>query len=278
MNIEKYKNYNQKLLAILGTIVALMAAVGLIMLIFFGITEMAREIRYNRQDDGILSEEKIEKLQQENKRKQVISFDFPKLVDTINSIYIIPVRHKTLNAAEYIDEEVLGVLDMYSSSNVKVDSRYSESYYGSFNNLLIYDLRKKSVETLFEDRINFSEIRTEVIGNEIIVLFVASLKDTYKDGVINLKDLKSLYAYSLSDKKLRKISGDNLDVQYYDFILDSKNILISFGIDYDKDGQFDNTAEPSVVKKYDFAKDELVDIIDNETSKKLQNLLEGSNK
>ncbi len=278
MNIEKYKNYNQKLLAILGTIVALMAAVGLIMLIFFGITEMAREIRYNRQDDGILSEEKIEKLQQENKRKQVISFDFPKLVDTINSIYIIPVRHKTLNAAEYIDEEVLGVLDMYSSGNVKVDSRYSESYYGSFNNLLIYDLRNKSVETLFEDRINFSEIRTEVIGNEIIVLFVASLKDTYKDGVINLKDLKSLYAYSLSDKILRKISGDNLDVQHYDFILDSKNILISFGIDYDKDGQFDNTAEPSVVKKYDFAKDELVDIIDNETSKKLQNLLEGSNK
>ena len=197
---------------------------------------------------------------------------------SINSIYIIPVRHKTLNAAEYIDEEVLGVLDMYSSGNVKVDSRYSESYYGSFNNLLIYDLRNKSVETLFEDRINFSEIRTEVIGNEIIVLFVASLKDTYKDGVINLKDLKSLYAYSLSDKILRKISGDNLDVQHYDFILDSKNILISFGIDYDKDGQFDNTAEPSVVKKYDFAKDELVDIIDNETSKKLQNLLEGSNK
>jgi len=147
-------------------------------LIFFGITEIAREIRFNRQDDGILSEEKIEKLQQENKRKQVISFDFPKLVDTLNSIYIIPVRHKTLNAAEYIDEEVLGVLDMYSSGNVKVDSRYSKSYYGSFNNLLIYDLRNKSIETLFEERINFSEIRTEVIGNEIIVLFVASLKDT----------------------------------------------------------------------------------------------------
>lgn len=278
MNIERYKNYNQKLLAILGTIVALMAAVGLIMLIFFGITEIAKEIRYNKQDDGILSEEKIEKLQQENKRKQVISYDFPKLIDTLNSIYIIPVRHKTLNAAEYIDEEVLGVLDMYSSGDVKVDSRYSKSYYGSFNNLLIFDLRNKSIETLFEERINFSEIRTEVIGNEIIVLFVASLKDTYKDGVINLKDLKSLYAYSLSDKKLRKISVDNLDVQHYDFILDSKNILISFGIDYDKDGQFDNTVEPSLIKKYDFAKDELVDIIDNETSKNLQNLLEGSNK
>ena len=276
MNIEKLKNYNQKLLAMLGTILVLMAAIGLIMLIFFGITEIAREIRYNRQDDGILSDEKIEELQQENKRQQVISYDFPRLVDTINSIYIIPVRHKTLNAAEYIDEEVLGVLDMYSSGNVKVDSRYSNSYYGSFNNLLIYDLRKKSIETLFEERINFSEIRTEVIGNEIIVLFVASLKDTYKDGVINLKDLKSLYAYSLSDKKLRKISEDNLDVQHYDFILDSKNIIIRFGIDYNKDGQFDNTTEPSVIKKYDFAKDELVDIIDDETSKKLQKLLEGS--
>lgn len=276
MKIEKLKNYNQKLLAILGTIVALMAAVGLIMLIFFGITEIAREIRYNRQDDGILSDEKIEELQQENKRQQVISYDFPRLVDTLNSIYIIPVRHKTLNAAEYIDEEVLGLLDMQGS--VKVDSRYSKSYYGSFNNLLIYDFKNKSIVTLFHERINFSEIRTEIIGDEIIILFAASLKDTYKDGVINLKDLKSLYIYSLSENRLRDISEDNLDIQHYDFALNSKDLLISFGIDNDSDGQYDNSYEPTIIKKYDFKNDKLLDIIDKETSKNLQKLLEGSKK
>jgi hypothetical protein len=274
MTIEKLKNYNQKLLALLGTIVVLMAAVGLIMLIFVGITEMAREIRYNRQDDGILSDEKIEELQQENRRKQVISYDFPQLIDTLNSVYIIPVGHKTLNAAEYIDEEVLGLLDIHGS--VKVDSRYSKSYYGSFNNLLIYDLKNKSIVTLFDERINFNEIKTEIIGDEIIILFAASIKDTHKDGVINLKDLKSLYIYSLSANRLRKISEDNLDVQHYDFAINNKDLLIRFGIDKDSDGQYDNSSEPTIIKKYDYENDKLIDIIDKETSENLQKLLEGT--
>lgn len=276
MKIEKVKNYNQKLLAILGTILVLLAAVGLVLFVFFGITEISREIRYNRPYDGILSDERIEELQKENKRQQVISYDFPRLVDTLNSVYIIPVRHKTLKEAEYIDEELLGLMNFYESE--EIDARYSKSYYGSFNNLLIFDVKEKSLTTLFDERINFNEIRTEIIGNEILILFSAALKDTYKDGVINLRDLKSLYIYSLSDKRLRKISEDDMDVLNYDFAYDTKDLLISFGIDYNKDGKYNSSSEPSVIKKYDFINDQLVDIIDNETNIQLQKLLEGSDK
>ena len=188
MNIDKLKIYNQKLLAIFGTILVIMAAVGLIMMIVSGISELRWLLSSNDTEDGILSDEKIEELQLENKRQQLVSYDFPQLIDTLNSIYIIPVRHKTLNSAEYIDEEVLGLLDMQSGSNFKSDKRYSHRIYGSFNNLIIYDLKKKEAKPLFETRINFSEIRTEIIQDDVLVLFTAAEQDTYKDGVINLKD------------------------------------------------------------------------------------------
>lgn len=274
MNIEKIKNYNQKLLAILGSIVVLMAAIGLIMLIFFSITEMTRSIRYNHDDDGILSDEKIEKLQQENKRKQLISYDFPRLVDTINSIYIIPVRHKTLNTAEYINDETLGLLDSYGE--VKSNSRYSGYYYGSFNNLIVYDLKNGITRKLFDKRVNFGEIRTEVVGDDILILFTAAEEDTYRDGVVNLTDLKSLYIYSLKEGKLRSISGGGTDVVYYEFIPGSKDILVRLGIDYNEDGKFDSDSEPSIIKKYVYKSDELVVVIPQSLNAGLQKLLEGS--
>ena len=71
MNIDKIKNYNQKVLAVLGTVVALIAVVGLISIIIFTINEIGRTFRHNNQNNGILSDEKIEELQQENKRKQL---------------------------------------------------------------------------------------------------------------------------------------------------------------------------------------------------------------
>jgi len=63
MNIDRLKNYNQKLLAILGTVIALLAVVGLITASYFAITEIRRDLRYNKQEEGILSGEEVEKLQ-----------------------------------------------------------------------------------------------------------------------------------------------------------------------------------------------------------------------
>jgi len=274
MKIEQIKNYNQKLLAVLGSIVVLMASIGLIMLIFFGVTEMVRTLRYNNEEGGILSDKKIEELQKENKRKQLISFDFPRLVDTINSIYVIPIKHKTLNTAEYIDDGVLGIMDSYGK--VKSDSRYSSHYYGSFNNLIVYDLNTGSVHKLFDARVNFGEIRTKSFENSVMILFTVANQDTYKDGVVNLSDLKALYIYSTKEDKLRMISSEGMDIMQYDFLLNSKDLLIQFGVDYNRNGKHEEDVEPSLIKKYDFEDDKLVNIIPDELEDELQKLLEGT--
>jgi hypothetical protein len=105
---------------------------------------------------------------------------------------------------------------------------------------------------------------------------MASEKDTYKDGVINLNDFKSLYIYSFSQDKMRKIGIDGMDVYNYKFLNNSKNLIIEFGVDKNNDGQYQKYNEPSLVKKYDFESGQLTDIIDEKINSDLQKTLEGT--
>jgi len=272
MNIEKIKNYNQKLLAILGTILVLIAIVGLILFTYAIITDISSSYRFNNQNDGILSDEKIEELQKENKRKQLISYETPSLIDTLNLIYMIPVSHKTLNSAELIDNFI------GSHASYDIDNRYSSQYYGDYNNLLIYDYKNHNIKKLFTDRINFTNIQTEYFKDDILVLFKASTKDTYRDGVINQLDYKTLFLYSLKDKKLIEIKLEDADVSQTSFVEGSKDLIINFGVDHNKDGKFDQYSEPSLIKKYDYENGKLIDIVSQEINIELQMNLEGSKK
>ncbi len=276
MNIEKIKNYNQKLLAVLGTVVTLIAIVGLISISVFAITEIRRSFRHTNTDEGILSDEKIMELQQENKRKQLISYEAPQLIDTVNLVYIIPVSHKTLNSAEFIDDEPLGLLD--SGGSYKANKRYSKQYYGDYNNLLIYDYKNHNVEKLFIKRINFGNIRTEYFKDDILVLIEAATDDTYKDGVVNQLDYKTLFIYSLSGKRLKEVKLENADVSQVNFVENSKDLIIKFGIDHNNDGKFDQYSEPSLIKKYDYNTGELIDIVSENINNELQMNLEGTKK
>ncbi len=275
MKIDKIKNYNQNLLAVLGTVLLLIAIMGLFLMAIFFISELNRN-NYRNTEEGILSDEKIEELQQENKRKQLISYESPRLVDTLNLVYIIPVSHKTLKNEEAIEAEAL--LDLRSSDSYQRDKRYSNRYYGDFNNILVYDYKNQEVVKLFDRRINFAKIQTEYFEDDILVLFKASTKDTYKDGVINQMDYKTLFIYSLKSQKLREVQWENADVSEFNFVENSKDLIINFGIDHNRDGKFDSYIEPSLIKKYDYANDKLADIVSDQMSKELQMNLEGTKK
>ncbi|MDO3696006.1 hypothetical protein QVZ41_14230 [Wenyingzhuangia sp. chi5] len=277
MKIEKVKNYNQKLLAILVTIGVIFLIIALISFIFMAIQE-SRRYNYNEPETGILSEEKIKELQKENKRKQVISYESPILIDTLNLNYIIPVSHKTLNETE----DITGLLSAFPSSDSEIskkkDNRYSRSVYGIFNNIILYDGKKGTNNKLFNGRLNFEKIDTEYFEDEILVLIKASGKDTFKDGVINLKDFSSLYIYSLKEEKMRKIEVSGMDVFHFNFIEKTKDLIIEFGVDKNKDGFYESYNEPIVIKKYDFKNEKLVDIIDTKINSELQKSLEGTEK
>ena len=270
MTIEKY---NQKLLAILGTIGVLFLTVALVAIIAITIMEH-RRYNYDDIETGILSDEKIEKLQQENKREQIISYETPKLIDTLNLVYIIPVSHKTLNETEDINE-VLNAFSSYENYE-SAENRYSNDFYGAYNNVIIYNPKDETNKKLFDHRVSFNTINTTYYDNDILLVIKASEKDTYKDGIIDLQDLKSLYLYSFSKNKIEKISMDGMDVYNYTFIDKSKDLIIAFGVDKNNDGQFNEHNEPTLIKKYDFNNGALLDIIDTKTTSELQKLLEGT--
>lgn len=277
MKIEKIKNYNQKILAILGTLAIILVIVSILGIGGIAISELVRFNNYDDTETGILSDEKIEELQKENKREQVISYENPKLIDTLNSVYIIPVSHKNLNEAENING-LLNIRKTSSSSYESNDSRYSRQYYGAYNNLIIYNQQNDLTNKLFNKRVNFNNIDTEYFSDEILLLFKVAEKDTYKDGVINLSDFKSLYIYSLKEKKLKKIENAEMDVVSYKFLNESKDLIISFGIDKNDDGKYEDLNEPTIIKKYNYKTEELTDIIGEKTNSELQKMLEGTEK
>ncbi|QHI37145.1 hypothetical protein IMCC3317_25230 [Kordia antarctica] len=275
--MEKLKKYNQKLLAVLGTLTVIFLIVLLIGFISMLIMESQRYSHYDSQDDGILSEEKIEELQKENKREQVISYETPRLVDTLQQLYIIPVSQKSLEEQEDLNS---GLLNMYSADSYKekTDLRYSKSYYGNYNNILVLDEKTGNTQKLFTERVNFNNIRTVYFEDDIFLLCKVASKDTFKDGVINLVDFTSLYIYSFNTKKLQKVGNGELPVADYKFINNSKELIISFGIDKNGNGKYEEYREPSILKKYNFQTETLTDIIDSKLHNELQELLEGSTK
>lgn len=278
MNIEKIQKYNQKLLAVLGTIIALMAFIGLISILFFVVIEIASSFG-NKSEDGILSDEKIELLQKENKRQQIVSYQIPELVDTLNLIYMIPVSQKTLNKPEgIVDDEVLGLLDMSGGSFSSERKYRKRSYYGSYNNLLIYDAKIEKLNKLFDDRVNFEKIDTKYFEDDVFIAFTAAASDSFKDGVINSTDLKKLYIYSVKEQKLKDIGLNNADVIAYKFVNDSKNLLVQFGIDYNEDGKYDSSKEPKTLRSFNYKSGVLSMIVSKDIHSQLQTKLEGSSK
>lgn len=273
MKIEKIKNYNQKLLAALGTVLLLIAIIGLGIIILEVGSDIYRSLKRNDQIGGIISDDGVKELQDENKRKQLISYDSPTLVDTINSIYVIPVSHITLDKAEGIN----GLLNYESAlPATRYGTQVSNEFYGQFMNLLIYDERKGEAKQLIDNRINFEKYEIKYFEDDVFILFKASDKDSHKDGIVDLRDLTSLFLYSLKEGKLYNIGLENRAIKSYDFVNDSKDLLIQFGIDHNNDGSFNAYNEPVDIKKYVFETGNLEDVINNNIDQNLQKLLEGS--
>jgi len=272
MDIEKIKNYNHKLLASIGSILALIAFFGLISVLYFFVEEYILRNRNNYQQQGVIANNEAT-TGENQKLKQLISYEFPRLIDTVNLVYIIPVGQKTNEIQEVSDDGIAGLMSSESSS--KFGKRYSKQFYGSFNNLLIYNYKTSEIETLFSERISFEQIDAEYFDDDILIVFKAAEKDNDKNGIINSSDLKSLYTYSFSERKLRKIGIENSDIYNYTFVEKNKDMIIQFGMDNDKNGNFDNYTEPTKVVSYNYENDQYKDIIDTKKDKELQMILEG---
>jgi hypothetical protein len=272
MNIEKIKNYNQKMLAALSTILVVMAAIGLISLIVVLIGEI---IPHGRNfSNTILSEKKVEKLKQDSLRMQIVSYSSPELVDTANLIYIISANVRTLDNPESYNADT-ELLDMYDSGDsFSMRKSPSKRIYGTFINLLEYDYKNNSTKKICNERIVGTDLSFENFKDEIIIVFKASSQDTDGDGIISPEDFNSLFIYSLKDKQLHKIEFENSTVESFEYIENTKDLLITFGFDRNNNKRFEKNLEPTIIMKYDYKNSTLVKIVDKVLESEIQNILD----
>ena len=97
-----------------STLGALLLLVCIIMVI---IEMWPRGRYYDDKPTGLISEDRVENLNQENLRKQILSYGTRWLIDTLKSEYIIPVSIKTLKKPEEVvqrpDGGLMALMDVY---------------------------------------------------------------------------------------------------------------------------------------------------------------------
>jgi|GEM_PF-1033580 len=271
MDIEKIKNYNQKVLAVFLTALVAFAAIGLLSLIVFLFTEVfnfSRSSSYNSLE-GIQVDEIQQNSNSKDNYKLHVSYNFPDLVDTSNQIYIIPVSHQT----QYDIQNNLMKRGKYSGLNSYGGSDsydyYSQSIY---INLLIYDAKNASLEKLFNQQIIIGEYNKYIYKDDILVVFEAADKDSNKDGQLSLNDETSLYFYSVMNKSMKQARIEGQTVLQYSFIAETKNAIIRFGLNPDNRREKDNeqVISPGILGQFSFDSDKLVRINDEKLNNDLE--------
>ena len=265
--MDKIKNYNQIILAAAGTI-------GVILLLFLaGIFIWDTVSRWSYDDDdeiGILATEQTDILQEENLRKQIISFNRIQVLDSASQIFVIPVTQANLAKAEY-DGQLLGLMNSKFSVNYE---RYSNNIY---NNLVLYDGLNNRSEILFKDRISIEDFIIHESGNKKLIVISACNEDSNKDGLLNESDLQRLFIYDIDLKVLHTI---DLAENYTTLIAyqpkKSNELVVHTGIDRNNNGKFDRKTEPMIFYKVNLQTMSLEEFVSKDQISTLQGLLEGS--
>jgi len=276
MKIEKIKNFNQIILAIAGVL-------GVFLLLIFILIAISDFLRWNVGSgrsktitNSLISEEKVEALSRENQRLQIISYETPTLIDTVNAVYIIPVSVSTLDRPETVveidNEGILEILDTFGSTRKK---GYSQDNYfdGLFANLIVYQPNTNRVILLFNERIMLSKLRTYYFKDDILLVFFIAEKDTNNDGLINFYDDTNLCIYSLKTGKMHRISDEMNSITDYQFIENSKNLLVEFSLNQYKDVKF-KSYKPRKVMKYEFEIEKLFEVVPEKIQQQMQKLVE----
>ncbi|ASB50340.1 hypothetical protein [Alkalitalea saponilacus] len=271
MDIESVKNYNQKMLAIFSTLIVIIVSIGLVVLIWTIVREFNfSEVR--KTENVLMSDERAEQLAQENLRQQIISYDFPRLIDTTKLIYLIPVTIRTLDEPEPTDYGVLGLLDTYDSRKSRIPNKYS--FYGTFINLILYDNLNNKSYKIANQRMVGNNYDIEYLNDDILIIFKGAERDTDNDGRITMNDLKSLFIYSLKEKELKVVTKENTTVLNYEMIREKNEILVLFGIDRNKDNQFIGYKEPTRVMKYNIKTGDLLDLVEPSLETEIQRIVD----
>lgn len=266
--MEKLKKYNQRLLAIIGTLAVLLLLGLTIVSIVALIKELTRP-KYVQVDDSITidtpSEDSIKY------RDQSITFENPILVDTLGFNYLVPVSQIKLKVPEYYNQ-----YDLIASDGISYEKEYYTSYRreGYYNNFIIHNQKTGKQTILFEEKTFLSSYQFFKADSNVYIMFVGANADSNKDKKLNFRDLKSFYFYDLNKDKITKIQFDNMSLYDFHMTYNSSLINLEFALDKNKNGEINESEEPVFIKTFNYHSREVTDLIDQEIMQQVQRTID----
>jgi hypothetical protein len=276
MNIEKIKNYNQVMLAVITSIGVLFGIIGLIVFLFYILSDVFRifDQKTNYQDTSLPVEEYVYPQTEGGSDKLVFSFEFPELIDTPNQLHVIPVGLRSSN--ELSDEYPNKLTDTESDSYGGYSRGYKNyNYYNkTFANMLVYDAKSGHSEPIFKQRVILRKFGNRNYSDDVLIYLEAVTNDSNKDGRLSFEDESSLFVYSTRTKSLRHLHYENKSLLYFEFIPNTKDIIARFGANLYKRASNPQQSVPGILCKYSFEQDKMVEITDAKLDKALKGIQE----
>ena len=268
--MKKIEKYNQKVLAILGT----MAVIGLGSLLIVGaIGLIGSLVTYLTAKPRVDNAITISPKDSTNHviRDQEITFRMPQLVDTLNSIYLIPVSQVNLEQPEEVSYAPPKFGFSGSRSKLNVERlRYS----GDYNNIVVYDQKKERQSIVFDRKANISNFEYVSIEGRDYIFIRASCSDSDKNNKLNRQDLASFFVYNIASNQLKEFSFPQSGLIDFYITEHPYDIVLQFAKDKDGDGNINGSHEPRYLKRVSLKDEQVYDLITKENIQRIQRLID----
>ncbi len=263
------KKYNEKLLAILGTLAVVgLATVLLGSLFFFIVEQFGRNNNQGR--EGVVVDQNQVVDTSTFSFSQQISVLEPYQLDTLQPIFLIPIGQK--NQKSKINRTAAAGLNFDSKQYLSSDYAYS-SFYGLYNNFVLIDYSKDLKTPIFDTKIAISEWAYLKIDSSKLILFKGTNRDLNKDGILNEDDFQSLFVFNVNTLEVRELTFENQTVQSFSPLKKTSKIYVRTGKDINGDGRFQFNVEPTDLYFYDAATGESETLVPDEIKSKIQKIL-----
>ncbi len=266
MNLQKY---NQRLLAIIGTL----AVLGLLLLIFIGLFDfIERQMRRSNRSDnvsGIVIDQNQVIDTSAFEFVQEISILEPHQLDSAKPVFIIPIGQ--------IDQKnklskLLPAGMAFDSYSYTEDYFYS-SYTGLYNNFVLIDYTRNIKQPIFNSKIALTEWAYMKVDTSQIILFKGTDQDLNKDGRLNDDDFQSLFVFNVGTLETKELRFDNQTVRDFEPLKKTSKIYVRTGKDINANKKFDSYTEPTDLYFFDVATGESETLVPEEIKKKIQDIL-----
>ncbi len=271
INFQKVRNFNQLILAIAGSFVAILLITLLVILLVTSINNMIN-YRSNQVETGIIATEEAEELVRDSMRKQIVSFSTLSNIDSVRQLFIVPVSQANLKDAE----------SSYDSDYMSSGPGFSKTKFRSYrsdriyNNLILYNALENESHVIFDFRICVTGYQYHQGKDDDFIVIMGSENDSNKDNVINEKDLKGIYIYELATKQMTKLEiGKSMTVVDIDQPDNADFLIGKLAWDKNGNGTYDKYYEPMIYKRIDLVNKSLIPILEDGQMEKIQQLLEG---